>query len=487
MRKFIPAILFVSIVIISFLAGRHFGPASAPTSGAERRILYYVDPMHPAYKSDKPGIAPDCGMDLEPVYADGGGAPSTQESMPAGTLNIAYDKQQLIGVRTAEVQSGSGVRNLRVVGRVAADEQRVYRVTAAADGLIETLGDSSSGMRVRRDQRLATYFAPEILTAAQSYLGWLESLGRTGTAVNLDKQVSVINRLRNLGMSDAQMKQIADTRQLPENVQILSPVDGFVLARNVSAGQRFDRGAELYRIADLNHVWIMADVFENEEQYLRPGAVATINLPDRSKKLKAKVSHVLPQFDQASRTLKVRLEADNPGFTLRPDMFVDVELPVSIPPGPSIPADALLDSGLKQRVFVDRGNGFFEPREVETGERFGDRVQILKGLTAGERVVVSGTFLLDSESRLKMAADKASSTQTGAHEHAPELKQTSASSQTAKDPRCGMDVDPEKAKASGKTLTYKGSTYYFCSAGCKEEFEKQPEKYLSKHAGGHHD
>lgn len=489
MRKILPVLLVVVVMILSFVAGRQFKASSAPSKSTERHVLYYVDPMHPAYKSDKPGTAPDCGMDLEPVYADSAGALATQAAIPAGTVNISYDKQQLIGVRIAEVENGTGSHKLRVVGRVTPDEERIYRISAAADGLIEKLYESSTGTRVKRDQLLATYFAPEVLNAAQSYLGWLESLGRGAAPVSLDKQVSVINRLRNLGMSEAQMKRIADTRQLPENVQIVAPADGFIVARSISVGQRFERGAELYRIADLSHVWIMADVFENEERYLRPGTVATITIPNGTKQMTAKVSHVLPQFDQSSRSLKLRLEADNGGFSLRPDMFVDIELPVSVPSGPSIPADALLDSGIKKRVFVDRGNGFFESRQVETGERFGDRVQILSGLQAGERVVVSGTFLLDSESRLKMAAEKASTASEKVEQHAaPQLKVAAAKTATVKDPRCGMDVDPEKAKAAGKTVTYKGTTYYFCSSGCKEHFEQEPEKYLAKnHAGGQHD
>lgn len=172
------------------------------------------------------------------------------------------------------------------------------------------------------------------------------------------------------------------------------------------------------------------------------------------------MSQVLPQFDPATRTLKVRLEADNPGYALRPDMFVDVELPIGFPATIAVPVDAVVDSGLKKTVFVDRGEGFFEPRQVETGWRFDDRVEIVKGLKPGEQIVVSGNFLIGSESRLKAEA---------AGMYAP-----------VKDPVCGMEVDKSKAKAAGRTVEFHGKTYFFCSDRCERDFEKSPERYLEK-------
>ena len=200
------------------------------------------------------------------------------------------------------------------------------------------------------------------------------------------------------------MEEIKRTRQFPESIKIVAPVDGFVLARNVSPGQKFERDTEWYRIADLRRVWILADVFENDAQYLHPGTHVRVSLPDQRKTLMGRVSDVLPQFDAATRTLKVRLEVDNPGYVLRPDMFVDVELPVAFSRAVVVPAGAVLDSGLKKTVFVERGEGLFAPRLVETGRRFDDRVEIVKGLQPGERIVVSGNFLINSESRLKEAA-----------------------------------------------------------------------------------
>jgi len=178
-----------------------------------------------------------------------------------------------------------------------------------------------------------------------------------------------------------------------------------VVARNVSPGQKFERGAEYYRIADLSRVWILADVFESDAQYLQPGAQVRVNLPDQGKSFPGRVSNVLPQFDGATRTFKARIEVDNRSYALRPEMFVDLELPVAFSRTVVVPAGAVLDSGLRKTVFVERGQGLFSPREVETGRRFDDRVEIVKGLAAGERIVVSGNFLVSSESRLKEAAD----------------------------------------------------------------------------------
>ncbi|MBZ5626384.1 MAG: YHS domain-containing protein, partial [Acidobacteriia bacterium] len=203
------------------------------------------------------------------------------------------------------------------------------------------------------------------------------------------------------------------------------------------------------------------DTFESEAQYYRPGLPARVSLPGQGKMLPARVSPVLPQFDAATRALRIRLEVENPGNVLRPDMIVDVELPITLPAGISVPADAIVNSGLRKRVFIDRGNGSFEPREIETGWHWGDRVQVVKGLTPGERIVVSGTFLVDSESRLKAAA-------AGVYGEA------------GVDPVCGMQVDQAKAKAASHTREHAGKTHYFCSDQCVRDFDKNPAQYLKK-------
>jgi Cu(I)/Ag(I) efflux system membrane fusion protein len=241
-------------------------------------------------------------------------------------------------------------------------------------------------------------------------------------------------------------------------------VDGFVLKRSVSPGLRFDRGFELYRIADLSRVWILADVYRDDLPFIRRGASARITTAEGSHALRATVSPSEPIFDEATLTLKVRLEAANPQRALKPGMLVDVEFPVDLPPALVIPADAIVDSGLRKTVFVDRGNGYFEPRPVETGQRIGDDVEVTKGLLAGERIVISGTFFIDSESRMKASAPEASA--------APR-----ASAAPALDPVCGMHVNPGEARDAGRTVAHAHDVFFFCSDDCKQRFVADPSRH----------
>ena len=399
MKRILQFVLLIGAMGACYLLGRHHSPPPTPVTAA-RHILYYEDPMHPQYRSDKPGTAPDCGMELVPVYSD-----CARSAMPvvAGTVEIGADRQQLYGIRVAKAEKSSGSRNVRILGSVAVDETRVYRVVAGAEGWVRETYSDSVGTQVTKNQKLAIYYSPEFV-ALQT--GYLSATKRTSAAVeeSVRGTQNFADRLRNLGMTDDQIRRLGDSKKIPDNIEVGSPADGFIISRNIAPGLRFDRGVELYRVADLSHVWVLADIFEDEAQYFHPGSMARVTIPNSGKTLMAKVSDVLPQVDPATRTLKLRLEVDNPGFALRPDMFVDVQLTVPAPRGLSVPADAVLDSGVTKRVFVDLGDGRFEPREVVTAERFGDRVQIVNGLKEGDSVVVSGTFLVDSESRLKSVA-----------------------------------------------------------------------------------
>jgi membrane fusion protein, copper/silver efflux system len=475
MRKTLIIAILVLLVATSFLAGswsqkkRSVGNIS---QGA-RQVLYYVDPMNPALKSDKPGIAP-CGMPLEPVYANG--SPDLSR-MPPGTVNVSSEQQQLIGLKVATVEKAPWSHTVRVLGRVVPDETLIYRINSATDGWVKKVFPVTTGSLVRRDELLATFFSPDFFPAIKAYLYGLRALDRfESNEKETKEQIEVTNvsigsyrvSLRNLGMSEHQIDAMTRTRQGVDEIEIRAPEQGFIIARNISLGQRFERGTELYRIADLSHIWVLADVFENESEHFRPGIIARVILPNQKKSFHARVSNTIPQFDAASRTLKIRLEVDNPGFLLRPDMFVDVELPVTFPRAITIPIDAVRYSGMKKTVYMDLGKGFFEPRDVETGWRFGDRVEIVRGLLPGDRIVVSGNFLIDSESRMRAAASGTYGT-------------------AQKDPVCGMDVDEGSANAGGKTSEYGGRKYYFCSEACKQQFDRDPEHFLKKSsAGGRH-
>lgn len=403
------------LMILSYAVGRRHSAQHATASATSGRVLYWVDPMHPDFKSDHPGIAPDCGMQLEPVYTEA--AESSAESPLRPGIGIDQQKQQVYGIRIAAAEKAAGKQKLRLLGRVVPEDGRVYRVNAGSEGYIRETYNDSVGELVKKDQKLATSFGPDYLPVASGFLA--ATVGVAGPrlegyhtapragAVRAQGYSSLRgyrDRLHDLGMSDEQLKEIAKTRTLPEGIDIVSPVDGFILARNITPGQHYDRGLEFYRIADLSHVWIFADIFGAEAEHFRPGTVARVTLSDERQAFVARVSGVLPQVDAETRTLKLRLDADNPGFALRPDMFVDVELTVTIPAELTVPADALIDSGREQYVFVERSNGVFEPRQVQTGLRFDDRVEIVHGLAEGERVVREATFMVDSESRLNFAA-----------------------------------------------------------------------------------
>lgn len=440
----------------AFLAGYGYGRWWAkPAAGgiktkAGKKILYYIDPMHPAYKSDKPGIAPDCGMKLEPVYEEEAGAAPAAErkvlyyrdpqdpsytsdrpginpatgndlepvyadepsTLPPGTVKISPEKQQLIGVRYARVERTAGVRTIRAVGKVAFDETRLARIHPRVEGWVEEVFVDFVGKEVQRGQPLLTLYSPELLATQQEYLLALKARDLMANsslprAIEGGASLAAVarKRLQLWELSDSQIDEIARTGRPLTFVTLYAPISGYVIARNAFPKQRVSPELELYTLADLSKVWIFADVFEYEAPLVRLGLPATVRLayyPGRT--LRARVNYIQPQVDSMTRTLKVRLEAENPDLLLKPDMFVDVEFQVQLPSRLTVPSDAVLDSGVRRTVFVARGNGLFEPREVEVGERLEDRTEILRGLREGELVVVSGNFLIDSESQLKAAA-----------------------------------------------------------------------------------
>jgi membrane fusion protein, copper/silver efflux system len=506
MKKVLSGFVIALLMILAYVAGRQHTARPATASTNDRRILYWVDPMHPDYKSDHPGIAPDCGMQLEPVYADAANHAASSASraqLSPGGVIIDGATQALLGIQVATVERSRAPRVIRVTGRVVPEDTRVYRINSGMEGFIRETYDDSVGVHVKKDQRLATYYGPDSLSVASGFLaaskGVPGAVGKDGNRTMpfpgaLSKQGSsslqgYTDRLRNLGFSDVQIRQMAESGQLPENIEIVAPADGFILARNVTPGQHFEHATEFYRIADLSRVWILADLFGSEAQNFRPGATARITLSGQGRTFSARVSDVLPEIDPATRTLKLRLEAANPGFALRPDMFVDVELPVAMPAELTVPQDAVIDSGREQRVFVERGNGVFEPRPVETGWRSDDRVAIVRGLAEGERVVAAGTFLVDSESRLKSLAqappvkDPDPRQNDGAKSNAK--AGVAAGASKVKDAACGMMIDATKAVAEGNSITRDGVTYYFCSDRCKKNFGAQPEHYLALNPSGH--
>ncbi len=422
--KAIRIIALLVVIAVAFAGGYVYkavkgGAASSGTG--ERKVLYWVDPMHPAYKSDKPGIAPDCGMKLEPVYADGGAAaaPVTApggaddiSKMEVGTVQITPEKQQLIGVKFEQVQVGGGSRTIRAVGKVAIDETRIGHVHTKVEGWIDKVFVDFTGELVKKGQPLLTIYSPDMLASQRELL--LAAKAKTimrdsALPSGFDQSESLLQatrrRLELWDLSEAQIDQVLKTGEPIKNVTVYSPMTGYITDRKAFPQVKVTPDTDLYTIVDLSHVWIMADVFEYEALNIHLGQTAHVSIQALPGKVfNAKIDFLQPLVDPMTRTLKVRLNMDNPGVMLKPDMFADVEFVVTIAAKLTVPAEAVLNAGERKTVFIDRGNGYFEPRQVKTGEREGDRIQILSGLSGGERVVTSGNFLIDSESQMKAAA-----------------------------------------------------------------------------------
>lgn len=416
--KIVRIVLLLLVVVAAWIAGYGYGrwygrkPAGADhrQHATEAKPRGYHCPMHPSFRSDKPGECAICGMRLVPDEEPVAPA-SPSPSLPPGTVHISPEKQQLIGVKFAVVEAAAATHRFRAAGKVAVDETRIAKVQTKIDGWIDQVFVDFTGKPVRKGQPLLTLYSPEMLATQQEYLLALRSrdvLAQSplaGARRQADSLVEAARkRLELWDLSADQIAEITRTAQPIRNITLYSPLSGFVTARNAFPNQRVTPETELYTIVDLSRVWIWADVFENEAALVRPGMPAEINLPFAGARPRAaRVSYIQPEVDPATRTLKVRLEASNPSLELKPEMFVSVDFEVVLPKRLAVPADAVLDSGRRKIVFVDRGNGLFEPRQVDTGERFGDRIEILRGLEAGERVVTAGNFLLDSESQLKGA------------------------------------------------------------------------------------
>jgi Cu(I)/Ag(I) efflux system membrane fusion protein len=483
----------VIVVLAAFVAGRLTSPHAKGRDPGARRVLYYVDPMHPAYRSDRPGTAPDCGMPLEPVRE--GDDPLAGPGLAPGAIALDPSRLQMAGVRVEPVAASSGEVHLRIPGRVMADPGRVYPVVAAAAGWVQSLGNTAEGAVVRRGDVLATFYSLEFRAAEQAYVSavtgreWRRGADRdssaelppgtpgtpgSGNALITPSVRIAEEQLRLLGMGDAQIQELARSRQVTRDIQVDAPVSGVVLARNVSPELRFEKGFELFRIADLSRVWIQADLFGDEHRHLRPGTRVEVAVRELGRTFVATVSDAPPTFDAATHTLKLRLEMANPGMVLRPDMYVDLALEAPAPPGLSVPADAVIDSGHRRIVYVETGAGVFEPRRIETGERYGDRVIVQRGLAVGEHVVAEGTFLVDSESRMRLASGAA----PGGGSSDPPPATTGA-----RDAVCGMTVDTTRALAAGHWQKFRARTWWFCSAACAGRFRADPAEWAGADAG----
>jgi membrane fusion protein, copper/silver efflux system len=385
-------------------------PASSKLSGEAR--VRYTCPMHPTIVSDHPGDCPICGMAL--VRVGGGDAPATGHDHGPGsaveglaTVTIDPQRQQLIGLRTAEAWLGPVGESWRTVGRVAVDETNVHHVNIKVGGFVDTVYVDYVGKPVRRGERLFSIYSPDLLSVQQEYLLALrtrKALAEGGIASGAgdDLVESARERLRLWDIPESEIERLERTGKPTKNLTLYSPMTGVVTKKDIVMGHRLNEGDMPYEITDLSRVWVLADAYESDLSRIRLGMPATLALqafPNRT--FSGKVIFIDPVLDPKTRTAKVRIEFPNPKGELKPEMFGEVTLQMPEREGLSIPADAVIDSGTRKVVFVAIGEGKLQPREVKLGSISGDRVEVISGLEPGDRVVTRANFLVDSESQLR--------------------------------------------------------------------------------------
>jgi len=364
--------------------------AEANTTKQPSKIRFYRNPMglpdtSPTPKKDS------MGMDYIPVYEG--------DEDESGVIKLSPGKVQRTGVRSVAATRSKIMQILRAPGVVALDERLITVLAARVDAFVENVAAVTTGDAVKRNQPLVTLFSTEFANAAALFIAELATDSRGATTGGARK------RLENLGVPPEEIAEIERIRKIPPNMVWRAPRDGIVLERNVVNGMKMASGTTLFRIADVTRLWVLADIPEVGLASLRLGAEATARVRHRPDlKFPGKISLIYPQVNLETRTARIRIEVANPDLVLFPNMFVDVEITAGDDADPiAVPDSAVIDSGTRKIVFLDLGEGRFEPREVRTGPRGNGLVAILDGLAEGDRVVTAANFLIDAESNLKAA------------------------------------------------------------------------------------
>jgi len=379
----------------------------SPPPGA-RKVLYYRSPMDPNIRSETPG-KDSMGMDFVPVYAD--------EMAPGPAVDgrvavvLSPEKRQLLGVRTEPVEKTKLARTIRTVGRVAVDERRLHHIHTKYEGYVEHLHVDFTGKFVRKGEPLLSLYSPELVATQQEYLlayRAQQRLGSSGIASvakgGVDLLEAARQRLLFWDVRPADIEGLERTGQVTKTLDLYADLSGYVVQKMAFHGMRVTPADTLFDIADLSQLWVLADVYESDLPSVRIGMEAELSVPYLpGKKWRGPVTYIAPTVEEKTRTIKVRIEVANHDEALKPDMFADVFLESDLGSGLVVPTSAVINTGHRQIVFVDREGGRLEPREVELGAKVGDRFQVLSGLAEGDRVVTSANFLLDSESSLKAA------------------------------------------------------------------------------------
>lgn len=413
----------VAVAVVVVISGIRLvqgsGVAAEPTAKAAEASAKYHCPMHPSYVSDKPGSCPICGMKLVSIGDDApthGPAPHTGHDAttnPAdrASVTLTPERRQMLGVRSEAVAVAQVAPAIRTVGRVSVDERRVHHIHTKFEGYIEHLHVDFVGKLVRRGEPLASIFSPELVATQEEYLLALrasQNLGASQVASvargSSDLLEAARRRLLLWDISPATIDRLERTGEVRRTLDLYSPVTGYVVAKTALHGMRVMPSDTLFDIADLSHLWVLADVYEQDLASVRVGTQAELSvtyLPGRA--WTGNVTWIAPMVEPATRTVKVRVEIDNPDAELKPEMFADVALRTAAGRTLVVPEGAVIRSGERNLVFLDDGEGRFTPREIGIGRKGAAGFEVKSGLREGERVVTSANFLLDSESSLKAA------------------------------------------------------------------------------------
>lgn len=436
----------LALAAVGFLAGTRFGsrPWNAPTSPAG--TLYHC-PMHPTYTSDKPGKCPICqmtlvavetagerrilyyrspmdpkassltpakdamGMDFVPVYED---EIEDQPVQGRAGLTLSAERRQMLGIRSEAVRRVPLNQTIRTVGRVSVDERRVHHVHTKFDGYVEHLYVDFTGKFVEAGSPLLSIYSPDLVATQQEYLLAYQAQAQLAEGADAvakgghDLLAAARQRLLLWDISPQDIARLEGTGEVKRTLDLHAERGGYVVQKTAFHGMRVTPMDALFDIADLSHLWILADVYEHDLPAIRLGMTAQVSVPYLpGRAWQGPVTNVAPIVDERTRTIKLRIEVDNHGGGLKPDMFADVFLRVGHGSGLAINENAVIDGGDRRLVFLDRGQGRYEPREVTLGVKAGRFFQVLSGLEEGDLVVTSANFLLDSESSLRAAISNA--------------------------------------------------------------------------------
>jgi Cu(I)/Ag(I) efflux system membrane fusion protein len=380
----------------------------------EHKVQLWTCSMHPFIIKDKPGTCPICAMELIKKIDDGavGGEQTAEQKQQAemiGHVSLSPTQRVMANVATVAAEDGTLAKEINAVGIVQYDQSRQAKVTAWIAGRIDKLHVNSVGAYVSKDNPVAEVYSPDLVATQQEYLLAVKSREQLkdspipSISQNGDGLVtSARQRLMLFGVKESQIAELEKAGKPNIRLPIYTTQSGVVIEKMVQEGQYVNTGDVLFNVADLSKVWVEIDVFENEVPYVRVGQSVQIrSSADARVATIGKISFVYPFHDPKTHTVKARVELANPGSRLKPDMFVNAIIKIPLARGIVVPVTALIDTGKRQVVWIETSPGMFEPRDVKVGERVDEQVQILSGLNPGDKVAVSGGYLIDSESQLK--------------------------------------------------------------------------------------